>query len=241
MKLHKQLRINGERVTLNTDDVRLHLFNPGRAVFTVVSGEPVSGIVALDVGFDPAHLQQFFLGYVENSFAIDKKQQRVFCRELNAALSRLVPVSLRNVNLNQVLEAIATETGLAFVTPTAAYTATNIPAFYSLHSGYHCMDSLGQVFQIPQCLWQQQGDGKVFVGSWADSFWAGRTIELPSEWMASTGVANKARIPAVPKLRPGAQLVSGDIVTQVHLDGEHMNITWHNNPWGTRWTNRSSV
>ena len=58
----------------------------------MVSAQPVSGIVALDVGFDPAHLQQFFLGYVENSFAIDKKQQRVFCRELNAVLSRLVPL-----------------------------------------------------------------------------------------------------------------------------------------------------
>lgn len=241
MKLHKKITIGGEPYALNKEDVRLHLFNPGVAVFDVVADAPLSGIASFTAGYDPAALQPVFFGYVENSFAIDKKQQRVFCRELAAGLSMLLPMNLRNVTLNQVLANIADKTGLQFVTPEQAYADKAAPALYSLSSGYHCMDALARVFEIPQYVWQQQGDNKIFVGSWAHSYWQSRPIELPVVYQASSGVANSARIPATPKLRPGVLFNGENFITQVKWDGEHQNITWSKNPWGTRWTNRSSV
>ena len=40
MKLHKILSINGERVELVKDDVRLDLKSPGRATFTIQAQAP---------------------------------------------------------------------------------------------------------------------------------------------------------------------------------------------------------
>lgn len=241
MKLHKHLTINGGAVTLNTDDLRLDLFNPGRGVFDVETTADIKGLVIFSAGYDPQQLQQVFYGYVENTFTIDKNQQRVFCRELCATLSRLVPVSLRNVTITDILRAISAETGLQFVTPDQPYTKKTTPVFYSIGSGYSCLDSLAEVFSIPQFIWQQQGDGKVFVGSWQDSFWAGKNVPLPVEIQAQSGLANSARIGCMPKLRPGVFLNGQHYVTKVHWDGQQQNIEWDKNPWGTRWTNRSSV
>lgn len=241
MKLHKRLIIAGDAFTLNTDDVRLNLFTPGRAAFNVTAAESLTGIVVYSVGLNPQHMQVAFRGYIENSFAIDQKQQRIFCRELPAALNRLVPLSLRNVNLKEVLAAISAETALEFVAPDQEYSQKKAPCFYSISTGYHCMDSLARVYQVPQLIWQQQGNGQVYVGSWEHSYWSGRSIPLPTKWQDQLGVANMARIPVIPKLRPGVHLSTGNIVTQVQISGVHMNIAWAKNPWGTRWTNRSSV
>lgn len=241
MKLHRTLAINGSDLPISTHDVRLNLFTPGRAAFNVTASETLSGIVKFSLGYDPAQMHLAFYGYVENSYQVDARQQRIFCRELPASLNRLLPLSLRNVTLRQVLAAISAETGLDFVTPEQQYADTKAPAFYCLGTGYYCMDSLAQVFRIPQFLWQQQGNGQVYVGSWQHSYWFGRAVEIPSKAQDQMGVANTARIPVVPRMRPGVQLTSGHFVNQVHMDGVHMNVGWNKNPWGTRWTNRSSV
>ncbi|UUA73111.1 hypothetical protein [Cellvibrio sp. QJXJ] len=241
MKLHKTLTINGAQVHLNTEDLRLDLFNPGRAVFDVEPNAEIKGLVVFSSGYDPQQLQQVFFGYVENTFQIDKKQHRVFCRELCASLSRLVPVSLRNATINEILRAISTETGLQFVTPDKPYSQKTTPVYFSVGSGYACLDSLAEVFEIPQFIWQQQGDGKVFVGGWLDSFWGGKNINLPVDMQSNTGLANSARIACMPKLRPGVFINGNSYITKVHWDGQHQNIEWDKNPWGTRWTNRSSV
>ena len=241
MKLHKQVWVGGTSYPLTKEDVRLDLFNPGSAVFDVSADVALAGLVRFCAGYDPQALQEVFAGYVDNSFAIDKKQQRIFCRELTGSLSRLVPVSLRNVSVRDVLAVIAQETGLKFITPEQAYSTKKAPAFYSLGSGYYCMDSIANVYSVPQYLWQQQGDGSVYVGSWAHSFWAGREIELPTSMMESTGIANMARIPAMPKLRPGAMASGAGVVTKVTWDGEHQIITWNKKPWGNRWTTRFAV
>lgn len=241
MKLHKRLSINGADVKLNREDIRLDLRSPGRAVFDVETTEPVKGFVVFNAGYSATELEQVFYGYAESYFAIDKKQTRVFCRELSATLSRLIPIALRNATINQVLADVSKETGLQFITPDVEYSKKTSPAFYSMGSGYALMDSLSEVFLIPQFVWQQQGDGKVFAGSWADSFWAAKPVTLPLDMINNAGMADAARIPCVPKLRPGIKLEGQGYLTNVHWDGEHQNIEWNSNPWGNRWTNRSSV
>lgn len=97
-------------------------------------------------------------------------QQILVCRELAAILANPLPLNLRHFDLRGVLAAISSKTGLCFRVPERPYAQTKAPLFYSLASGYLAMDSLAQVFSIPDFIWQQQGDGEVFVGSWADSF-----------------------------------------------------------------------
>lgn len=233
MRLHKRLAVAGEPVVLIDDDVRLNLFSPGRAALTVKSAKPLHGLVQLDLGYRTDNLQQFFLGYVVTSTTVDGERQKLFCRELTAALAQRVPLSLRYVTLAGVLGAISAITGLEFVSGRGSYTDRKAPAFYSAGAGYWVLDRLAQAFNIPQLIWQQQGDGKVFVGSWADSFWAGRRLELPPGLPSKFGVANRAQIPCIPRLRPGV-LLNGHYVQQVTLAGNFMNLTWSADPWKKR-------
>ncbi|MEE3522784.1 hypothetical protein QO173_32115, partial [Pseudomonas aeruginosa] len=77
----------------------------------------------------------------------------------------------RHVDLREVLEDVSRQTGLTFRVPDADYSRTKAPYFYSLAAGYQSMDSLARVFQIPDYIWHQQGNGEVYVGSWAHSYW----------------------------------------------------------------------
>ena len=62
-------------------------------------------------------------------------------------------------------------------------------------------------------------DGKVFVGSWADSRWPGRAGTISEDFFTEAGTARK--IAAVPTLRPGAML-NGQRVTMVRFSGHSM-------------------
>jgi hypothetical protein len=241
MKLHKLLTINGNAVEMNTDDVRLGLFKPGRAAFRVTSAEPIKGIVQFSIGYKPSELHALFTGYVENSFAIDKKQQQIFCREFTAALNRILPINLRNCSMADVLKSIHDTTAVNFVLPPQAYAQRRAPVFYSVGNGYHCMDALARIYRVPRFVWQQQGDGKVFAGSWEHSYWAGKEIALPVEWQAVSGISNTAKVPIVPSIRPGVKFTNGAIITEVGYGDTHMELNWEQNPWGTRWINKSVV
>jgi len=110
-------------------------------------------------------VQDFFLGYVERITPIDNKHSKVFCRELSASLAHDLPLSLRNVTLREVLSKVTEITGLAFNIPNAAYADSKAANFINLGSGYLAMDSLASVYQIPHFIWQQQNNGKIYVGS----------------------------------------------------------------------------
>jgi hypothetical protein len=233
VQLHKRLTVNGEVVPLIDDDVRLDLFSPGRAAFKVRSTSTLKGLVQLDLGYNPNQLQRFFIGYVVNCTAIDSDQKKLLCRELTASLAQLVPLAERYVTLAGVLGVVSAMTGLQFVTGTGSYTDNKAPAFYSAGTGYWVMDHLGQAFGIPQYTWQQQGDGKVFVGSWSDSYWAGRFLELPMGFATNFGIANRARVACIPRLRPGVFL-NGSYITKVELTGNFMNLAWSADPWNNK-------
>jgi hypothetical protein len=89
------------------------------------------------------------------------------------------------------------------------------------------MDSLASVFNIPDFIWQQQGDGDVFVGSWADSFFGIRSpLQLPVELFDGYQGNQSAMIAALPGLRPGATINPGERITSVTLAGNQMAIKW---------------
>lgn len=226
MKLHKVLAINSVPVVMVKDDVRLDMKSPGRATFTIQSPAPVKGLVTLDIGYNEAPLQRHFIGYVERCSAANSIEQVLFCRELAAILANPLPLNLRHVDLRAILGAISEQTGLRFRVPEQPYASVRAPFFYSLAAGYQAMDSLGRVFNIPDFIWQQQGNGEVFVGSWADSFSVpGRRCSCRLNCLTATR-ATSAMVAALPGLRPGATINQGERVTSVTLSDNQMGIRW---------------
>lgn len=227
MKLNKVLTVDGTAYPLVKDEIRLELRSPGRASFTIQAGAPVKGLVTYDVGYNDNPLQRHFIGYVERCTAANAVEQVLFCRELSAVLAAPLPLNLRHVDLRTVLEAVSEKTGLRFRVPDKGYARSKAPFFYSLAAGYQAMDSLARVFAIPDCIWQQQGDGEVFVGSWADSYFGAREpLQLPVELFDDYQGNRGARIAALPGLRPGATINQGERITSVTIAGNQMAIRW---------------
>lgn len=227
MKLHKELTISGVPYVLVKNEVRLDAKSPGRATFTIQATAPVKGLVTLDIGYNSSTLQRHFIGYVERSTTASNTQQVLFCRELAAILANPLPLNLRHVDLRAVLVEIGKHTGLRFRVPEQPYASVKAPFFYSLAAGYQAMDSLARVFKIPDFIWQQQGDGEVFVGSWADSFFGVRSpLQLPVELFDDYQGHQSAMIAALPGLRPGAPINHGERITSVALIDNQMAIRW---------------
>ncbi|PAU64852.1 hypothetical protein BZL41_08680 [Pseudomonas sp. PIC25] len=227
MKLHKVLTIAGQVYPLVKEEVRLDLRSPGRASFTIQAGAPVRGLVTFDIGYNQHALQRHFIGHVERCTAANSQQQVLFCRELTSVLALPLPMNLRHVDLRQVLAEISARTGLRFRVPDRAYARIKAPYFYSLAAGFQAMDSLARVYDIADFTWQQQGDGEVFVGSWADSYWGERApLQLPVELFESYQGNQSATVAALPGLRPGATINQGERVTSVTLAGTRMAIRW---------------
>lgn len=227
MKLHKVLTIAGKAYPLVNDEVRLDLRSPGRASFTIKADAQVRGVVMLDMGYNESALQRHFIGHVERCTAANTQQQVLFCRELTSVLALPLPMNLRHVDLREVLAEISARTGLRFRVPDKPYAKVRTPFFYSLAAGYQAMDSLARVFNIPDFIWQQQGDGEVFVGSWADSFWGARApLQLPVELFDGYQGNQSATVAALPGLRPGATINQGERITSVTLAGTQLAIRW---------------
>ncbi|MEJ1226553.1 hypothetical protein V9K90_12225 [Pseudomonas sp. CCNWLW56] len=227
MKLHKVLAINGAPVALVKEDVRLDATSPGRANFTVQSSAPLKGLVTLDIGYNQSTLQRHFIGYIERCTAANAVEQMLFCRELTAVLANPLPMNLRHVDLRAVLAEISEQTGLRFRVPDRPYAGIKAPYFYSLAAGYQAMDSLARVFGIPDFTWHQQGNGEVFVGSWADSFFGIRApLQIPTELFDGYQGNQSAMVAALPGLRPGATINTGDRVTHLGLEQDQMWLKW---------------
>lgn len=227
MKLHKVLSINGRPFDLVSDEVCLDLRTPGRASLRIKASEPQRGLVTLDLGYNEKPLQRHFCGYIERSTTANEQEQVLFCRELAAVLSYPLPIALRHVNLSTVLAQVSQQTGLRFRVPDAAYAKVRTPYFYSLGDGIQALDSLAQVFSIPDFVWHQQGDGEVFVGSWADSYWGARPpLQLPTELFDGHQANQRAEIAALPGLRPGATINQGQRITRLTLAGTNMVLKW---------------
>lgn len=227
MKLNKVLSINGQPYDLVSEDVRLDLRSPGRANFVVKADHTLRGLVTLDLGYNDKPLQRHFVGYVERCTPANSQQQVLFCREVAAVLSQPLPMGLRHVTLREVLLEVSQKTGLRFRVPDVPYAKVKAPYFYSLAAGIQTMDSLAQVFSIPDFVWHQQGDGEVYAGSWADSFWGNRSpLQLPIELLNNYQSNNSATVAALPGLRPGATINQGERVTHVAFAGTEMTLQW---------------
>lgn len=221
MKLIKILTIDSQPIELVEEDVRLHLRQPGRASFTINGAVQVDKLVTLDIGYQP-NTVRFFTGWVEAVNQVNAQQQMIVCRELSATLDRTLPISLRRVDLKQILSVVSEITGLKFRVPSADYSTRKVSHCCHAGGGYHLMDSLGDVFNISDYIWQQQGDGEIFVGSWADSFWSQKPAEIPDNILDKHHASGSVQIPMVPRLKPGVFLSNRGYIISLQLINGNM-------------------
>lgn len=230
MKLFKQLKVSGVEIPLVNDDVRLQLNTPGRAYF--VTSTPVEkGIVELSIGYDKEKIYRYFFGFIESVTKIDNNHYSLFCQELGAALNRRIVTNIRHVTMRDVLKELSAITKLQFVIPDKDYSNTKAACFYSIGGGYHCLDTLSDVYQIDNFIWQQQTDGKIFVGGWEDSRWKTRNIAIADKWLVGHGVANSAEMPVIPNLRPGVYIQGRGLVTKLAFKLNNIKISWSDSFW----------
>ncbi|WP_150142893.1 hypothetical protein [Candidatus Enterovibrio escicola] len=87
------------------------------------------------------------------------------------------------------------------------------------------LDAVGAAFSIKDFIWQQNGDGKIFVGSWADSFWANKPVTIPSH-ICNPHISHKTvTVPCTPHFKPGVLVNKRRLVTVEHIGTESV-ITW---------------
>jgi hypothetical protein len=197
---------------------------PGRCTITVEGSPNVNTIVAVDLGWGDA-ISRVFLGYIERVQSTDNGWSVIFCRELSAILFKPLNVMMRHPTLMQLLGEVTDKTGLQFVVPERAYSKTAIPCFYSDGNGYRIMDELAQAFSIDDLFWQQQGNGQIYVGSWADSYWSNKPITIPAQLMTGQTATKSVQVPAIPKLKPGV-VVNGLRLSAVEFSDTEAKLTW---------------
>jgi hypothetical protein len=216
--------IDNQKVDMADHWVVLQSTTPGNCQITVSTEVKQFALVSVDLGWGDM-IDRVFIGYVERVMPAVNGWYTLFCRELSASLALNYSVMLRHPTLKQVLDELSQLTGLEFVVPDKTYAETAIPCFYCDSSGYAMLDNIGHSFRIDDFIWQQQGNGKIYVGSYQDSFWADKPIIIPKHLMTNHQAGRTATIPAAPMIRPNVLANSSRIKT-VEFKETHMTITW---------------
>jgi hypothetical protein len=216
--------IDNQKVDMADHWVVLQSTTPGNCQITVSTEVKQFALVSVDLGWGDM-IDRVFIGYVERVMPAVNGWYTLFCRELSASLALNYSVMLRHPTLKQVLDELSQLTGLEFVVPDNAYAETAIPCFYCDSSGYAMLDNIGRSFRIDDFIWQQQGNGKIYVGSYQDSFWADKPIVVPNNLMTNHQAGRTATIPAAPMIRPNV-LANGSRIKTVEFKETQMTITW---------------
>lgn len=226
MKAIKRLFLSGDSVHLVDCNIVLELNACGRGFITASTDKDYTGkLVRLDIGYDGLVLR-WFTGYVERSQPAENGIYRLFVRELIGVFDKLWPCSFQHPTLRQITDWLTEQSGLEISPPAGAdYADKPIPHFTHNGTGYQLLASLGRTFSITDYVWYQLPDGAVFVGAAEHSLFAGKPVEIPSEFSQATAGGNSMVVPMIQSLRPGAE-VNGHRLNQVRLENDNMAITW---------------
>jgi hypothetical protein len=216
--------IDNQKVDMTDHWVVLQSATPGNCQITVSTEVKPFALVSVDLGWGDM-IDKVFIGYVERVMPAVNGWYTLFCRELSASLALNYSVMLRHPTLKQVLDELSQLTGIEFLVPDNAYAETAIPCFYCDSSGYAMLDNIGRSFRVDDFIWQQQGNGKIYVGSYQDSFWADKPIVIPKNLMINHQAGRTATIPAAPMIRPNV-LANGSRIKTVEFKETQMTITW---------------
>ncbi|WP_345850822.1 hypothetical protein [Shewanella algae] len=220
--------LGANQVELKSHWVLLQADTPGTCRLIVKQKAARLTPVALDLGWGEM-VDRVFLGYVDRVQPELGGWFTLFCRELSAILANNLSVMLRHPTMRQVLDEISSQTGLEFVVPDTAYTQTALPGFYADTSGFAMLDQLGHCYRVPDFVWFQQGNGKIYVGGYADSFWHGKIVDIPKKFLEQQKAGASASMMATPKLRPNASITidgASHRLRELEIMGTKQTLRW---------------
>lgn len=223
MKFNERLYVGNTEAIPMSVMCNLGYRMPGTATIMTNVKPNMQQVIAYECGYD-GKMMRYFMGYVESYKQINQGQYSLFCRELVGALRNPFPVSIQHITLKDLLTQITTITGLDFVSLDKDYMNTPVPYVINHGTGFALLDSLGDSFDIPKYLWQQMGDGRIFVGSWLDSMWYNRNIPIAYDLISQASI-NTVEVPCMPQLRPGV-MVNGQRVRTIQQNKNKMLLTW---------------
>ncbi|WP_416337340.1 phage tail tape measure protein [Escherichia coli] len=150
-------------------------------------------------------LLRWFTGYVERSQPAENGFQRLFIRELVGVFERMWPCSFQHPTLREVASWLEENSGISVSVPDAQYSDTPIPHFTHNGTGYQLLNNLGRAFSIQDYIWYQLPDGSLYVGGAEKSLFAGRPVEIPSEFSQGAAGGNSVTLPVIQTMRPGVK------------------------------------
>ena len=235
MKITKQLKLAGVEAKLKSDSIFLEMQTPGRCIITVATTTtPMHGELIEINGQMAGHdLRRLFLGFVDTVTKLQDGIFKIVGRELAAFLNKRIALNLRHVTPSQVLEEISNQTGLKFILPDSEWTKKPVARFQHIGGGYMAMDSILNVWQVTNGIWQQQADGQIFIGESEKSVPGAKRIKLDAARFKSMSVKG-GTLPLAPRLRPGVQIEIADqflYVNSIEIHREEMRLNWLQNPW----------
>lgn len=221
MKLIEHLTVGGQALRLVKREIKLELSAAGKASFRVQAEKKPTGLVMYQCGYARHQLHDFFMGYVDQATQEGKVWQ-LSCRELMHGLTQRAPVSLRQCVAADVLADVNRATKVEF----ADLRTAKVTRFQSHADGFAAVRNLERVFQIPDFVFFQQQDGKVWCGEWKQAealYTKAREID-PKFFTRHT--PSSAVLPALPALRPG-MVVNGRRLLAIRLSQKHeTHLTW---------------
>lgn len=216
--------LDGAKTELADHWVVLNDSAPGTCQITVKTEPTRMQQVQVDLGWGDM-VYRVFAGYVERYQPTVNGWFTAFCREYSAVLEKKLSVMLRHATMKQVIDEISSQTGLRFNLPDAAYLNKSVPCFYADSSGLAMLQQVGRSFQISDFVWYQQANGEIYIGSYADSYWQGRTPNIPVSLMTQHQAARAATLTASPLVRPNAT-INGNRLKHVEFKGTEMTLEW---------------
>ena len=226
MKLDTVLTVSGAEFHQFRYDVALKMSDAGSATFEVEAEAEPKGVVTFDMGYTVGNLHRVFIGYVDKATPKYDRHWQLHCKEICHALQVPVAVSLRHCFQRDVFTELATKTALAFVTAGGkSYTSLQASRFFSTErgDGYYALKQTARVFNIPDFVFFQTVDGKVWSGSWEDSQYAANGDILIDPLLFTKQQPNSATSPALPALRPG-MMVNGKRLLFVRHNSDHKTV-----------------
>ena len=230
MKLEKRLYINGQEVALKSNMVSLKLSLGGVAIFTVPESEIEKYYaVRFDIGYEN-QTRIFFEGYIEKIQPAESGYIKITAKENASILSNRWPISLEHPTLRDLLSLLSEKTGIDFVLPeNASYTDIKISNFVSQGTGYQCLQQLGKAFNIIDFVWFQHIDQTVYVGSYEDSRFYNKAINIPLD-ISSRQNGDNITFAPFPMLRPGVLIKDEKLtekrITRLDLIADEMTAYW---------------
>lgn len=216
MKINTLIEVAGAPVQEIKKALRLEHKTPGRGIITIktdtapAEGGPVQ--VTMQLGDNQPRI--VMLAFIESATPGQGGQWQIMVRELAGLLNRRISINLRSCTAQQILAAISEKTGAHFVLPDSEWTKQDLPRFQHIGGGYGALDNLLRAFRVDGGTWQQQPDGRIYVGELEKSLVGGKAIEIEAGIFDDLSISS-GTLPAIPRLRPGTKISVGGKVRQI--------------------------